>query len=205
MNTLFPTLFRLFLLSSSLLIAAAHLLADPGKRGTDLATVSGSATAHHVITEPGSYFLSRDLEVTKPTGINIQAPGVSLDLNGHEIRRIGGSEGHGILIAVGADECTVENGSVTGFGYGVRAFSERGGYLNLRASDCAFVGLAGGDQWLIANCEADRNPGIGIASGDGSRLVHRPSTSRSGNGSGSGAPAPPISAHPGTVQASHLK
>jgi hypothetical protein len=145
--------------------------ATPAGAGLDLSSVPGNAACHHLITEPGIYYLTDDIEVTLPTGINIQAPGVILDLNGFEIRRRDGEGGHGILIALEADNSTVMNGSVTGFAYGVRAFSEGGQYLNLRVSRCLYAGLIAGPRWLIEGCDADDNPEIGIAMGTGSRLV----------------------------------
>lgn len=154
------------------LFAAADHPVDPG---VDLATVAGTATAHHTITEPGSYFLSGDLEVTKQTGINVLAAGVTLDLNGFAVRRVSGAGGDGILIAVTADECVITNGVVAGFAYGARAFSADGGYFNLRVRNCAFAGLVGGDHWLIVNCDASDNPKIAITTGDKSSLVYLPS------------------------------
>lgn len=142
-------------------------------RPIDLATVPGDDAAHYVITEAGSYYLSGDLDVTRPTGINIQSAGVTIDLNGFEIRRAFGAGGHGILIAFAADECTVKNGTVTGFGYGVRSFSERGTFYRLEVSHCAYAGLVGGDRWLIDDCRVRDNGEIDILTGDGSKVVTR--------------------------------
>lgn len=142
-------------------------------RPIDLANVPGDEAAHHVITEAGSYYLSGDLKVTRPTGINVQCAGVTINLNGFEIRRATGSGGHGILIALLADECTVKNGSVTGFGYGVRSFSEGGTFHRLEASHCGYAGLVGGSRWLIDDCRVQNNGGIDILTGDGSRVVTR--------------------------------
>ena len=67
----------------------------------DLATVAGDSSFHHIITQPGSYYLSGNLEVIKANGgVEINAVGVTLDLNGHEIFR--GSNGtYGLFIKGG--------------------------------------------------------------------------------------------------------
>lgn len=177
-----------FLLAGALLLAPVHSLVgreavsdDRGRAPffgsipqaslpVDLTTVSGNESAHHVIREAGAYYLSADLEVTKPTGINIQSAGVTLDLNGFAIRRVSDSGGHGVLIAITADECVVGNGSISGFGYGVRAFSEGGVYHQLTASDCSLAGLVGGARWLISDCRAHNNGETDILTGDGSTI-----------------------------------
>src|SRR6476661_1617880 len=51
-----------------------------------------------VITQPGSYYLSTNLAVTKANGIQINAEGVTLDMNGFQISRASGSGGNGIEI-----------------------------------------------------------------------------------------------------------
>lgn len=156
-------------------------------RPIDLATVPGNEAAHHVITEAGSYYLSADLDVTRPTGVNIQSAGVTIDLNGFTVRRVSGTGGHGILIALAADECMVKNGLVSGFGYGVRSFAEGGAYHRLEASHCVFAGLVGGNRWLIDDCRAQDNGEIDIFTGDGSRVVTRMYPGRPTRTGGSGA------------------
>src|SRR4051812_31427609 len=65
---------------------------------------------HFVITQPGSYYLSANLGVTKPNGIQINTEGVTLDLNGFQISRASGTGGNGIEIAVASHRATVRNG-----------------------------------------------------------------------------------------------
>jgi hypothetical protein len=120
------------------------------------------------------YYLSHDIEVSRATGINIQSPGVTLDLNGFEIRRVSDSGGHGILIATTADACTIKNGSIRGFAYGVRAFSEGGHYRGLEVSHCSVAAIIGGARWHIDDCHVQDNAGTDILVGDGSTITIRP-------------------------------
>src|SRR4051812_9062239 len=62
------------------------------------AAVTTNADYHFIITQPGSYYLSANLAVTKTNGIQINVDGVTLDLNGFQISRSSGSGGHGLEI-----------------------------------------------------------------------------------------------------------
>src|SRR5919199_598511 len=61
----------------------ADLQSEPPPFGVSTA----SPDYEFVITEPGSYYLSRNLGATKPSAIRILAEDVTLDLNGFEIFR----------------------------------------------------------------------------------------------------------------------
>src|SRR3954464_10199059 len=63
-----------------------NLQATPAPAGVD----TTSPNYHFVINQPGSYYLSANLAVTKANGIQINAEGVTLDLNGFQISRAGG-------------------------------------------------------------------------------------------------------------------
>src|SRR3954471_19358577 len=52
------------------------------------AVTTTNADYHFIITQPGSYYLSANLAVTKTNGIQINAEGVTLDLNGFQISRV---------------------------------------------------------------------------------------------------------------------
>jgi len=136
----------------------------------DLATVTGDATYHHVITNSGSYYLSDNLAVTNVSGIYINAAGVTLDLNGFEISRTYTSGGSGILIGGSIDGATVRNGTIIGFNIGISA---SGSCLleNLVVSECEGEGIQAGNHSRIINCHALENTGSGIFTGDGSALT----------------------------------
>jgi len=60
---------------------------DLQKRPASAVTTT-NADYHFIITQPGSYYLSANLAVTKTNGIQINAEGVTLDLNGFQISRV---------------------------------------------------------------------------------------------------------------------
>jgi len=127
---------------------------------TDVATVAGDSTYHHVINQPGSYYLSGNLAVTNANGIHITAAGVTLDLNGFRISRATGSGGYGVY-STGTPGVTVRNGTIVGFGYGIEAW---GPCLleKLIVSECSAYGIHAGSDSRIIDCQAHNNAGSGI-------------------------------------------
>src|SRR5256714_14696119 len=87
-----------------------NLQATPAPPGVD----TGSADYQFIITQPGSYYLSANLVVTKTNGIQINAEGVTLDLNGFQISRVS-PDGNGIEISNVGHRATIRNGTVIGF------------------------------------------------------------------------------------------
>lgn len=136
----------------------------------DLATVAGNSTYQHQITQPGSYYLSSNLEVTASYGIIIWASGVTLDLNGFEISRVSGNGGDGIYISSGHDRITVRNGSIVGFDRGITSFGEGCLFEKLAVSGCTSYGIYAGIGSGIVDCRAHGNPGNGIFASSGSSL-----------------------------------
>ena len=142
----------------------------------DVATLAGNSTAHYVINQAGSYYLSENLSVTNTTGILINAIGVTLDLNGFEILRTTGNQGgYAIFIHAKMDHTTIYNGSILGgFEYGIYAnpsISPVGYSLkDLTVSGCSSCGIFTGSASRLFNCLAHNNTGIGIQVGYGSLL-----------------------------------
>jgi parallel beta-helix repeat protein len=150
----------------------------------DLATVSGDASYHHVITNSGSYYLSNNLGVTLANGISISVAGVTLDLNGFEISRASGSGVRGISIASGGDRVTVRNGTIVGFQYGIQddTYSKSCLYEKLAVSGCTSYGMFTGTASRIIDCRAHGNPGTGIISGSGASLDGCTASNNGGDG-----------------------
>lgn len=72
------------------------------------------------ITESGSYLLLHDIVLGQPgSAIVIAADNVSLNLNGHALVGPGSKQGVGIDIA-GVNSISVYNGTIAGFGTGIR-------------------------------------------------------------------------------------
>jgi len=72
------------------------------------------------ITSPGSYHLVADIDfdVTREWAINITASGVTLDLNGHQIKGPGGRQGIGVRVA-GATGVRIHNGRIADTAFGI--------------------------------------------------------------------------------------
>ena len=80
------------------------LLNGPWGVGSIIVDISDSR-AHYVIKQPGSYYLSANLEVSKSHGIIIEADDVILDLNGFSI--YGSNAGTGVS-ATGMEQFRIE-------------------------------------------------------------------------------------------------
>lgn len=77
-------------------------------------TCPGNATTGHVISAPGSYYLTANIATeTLSTGISISASNVTLDLNGFSIIRLTGSGGDAISIG-GNKGIRILNGIIVG-------------------------------------------------------------------------------------------
>jgi hypothetical protein len=77
-----------------------NLQATPAPAGVD----TSNADYQFIINQPGSYYLSANILVTKANGIQINAEGVTLDLNGFQISRNSAS-GKGVEITSPKRDC----------------------------------------------------------------------------------------------------
>ncbi|QOI99956.1 MAG: right-handed parallel beta-helix repeat-containing protein [Phycisphaeraceae bacterium] len=100
---------------------------EPRVALSDLNT-PGHAYAHYVITQPGSYYLAGNLQVTKMFGIDIQASNVTLDLGGFVVSRAHPSAEYGVRCYSDGLETysnvTIRNGTVAGAFTGSGAYSD---------------------------------------------------------------------------------
>jgi hypothetical protein len=132
----------------------------------DATHTPGDANNAFVIGQPGSYYLTSNLGVAATNGIHVTAAGVTIDLNGFQISRIFASFGSGILIDANAQHCTVKNGSISGFAYGVEGIGNHGAFFQLLVFGASTYGLYVGDGWRFEGCTAHDNAGAGMWSGD---------------------------------------
>jgi hypothetical protein len=92
--------------------------AEDGVREINQASVSGDASALHIISEPGSYRLTSDLTAPpQASGIRIDVSNVTLDLNGFTITGAGGlpvPPSHGIS-GTSLTNVEIRNGTVRDF------------------------------------------------------------------------------------------
>jgi len=150
-----------------LAIDGIRLAAEKSEPRIDLATVSGDGTCHHLVNQPGSYYLSGNLEVTKDYGIKIDADGVSLDLNGYGISRVSGSGGAGVDVLQGKKRIIVQNGAISGFASGIFClyappYVEGCLFRHLSISDCSYYGLYAGRLSQIVGCRICNNSKDGV-------------------------------------------
>ena len=161
---------------------------DQAKAEAGGITANDTAGFPVTISEPGSYRLMSNLTVTgwATTGILITSPGVTLDLNGFEVRgpntctgggqtlsctssALSGARGDGIRVDLPQGSplsVAIENGSVRGFaGAGARSWTASWVYSanRLRVSQNGQYGLM--TPALVADSVVDHNYMGGISSG----------------------------------------
>ena len=130
------------------------------------------------ITEPGSYYLTDNLEPTGgQRGITVNAGDVSLDLNGFTIDG-SASTSFGISLDPRCENVVVENGTICDCrANGISGFSASNcTYRNLRVIGCSrdstsYSALYLGSHSLIENCRVENNNGNGIYVNADSRII----------------------------------
>ena len=159
-----------------------NLQATPAPPGVDIT----NANYHFIINQPGSYYLSANLSVTKANGIQINAEGVALDLNGFQIARASGATGNGIEIQRTSHRASVRNGSIKSFAYGIRSilsgdYARACAFRDLAVSGCTDTGILAGEGAVLESCRAHENSGTyGISAAVGSILVNCTATENTG-------------------------
>ena len=150
----------------------------------DVLSLPGDATASHVIAQPGSYYLSGNLNgATGKAGIRIEAGDVTVNLNGFSLQG-GFGTGDGIAIVGSAKNVRISNGSVRGWETGVRSASQGNhAFDHLRLSGNRAHGIFADDNGnLITNCEAADNGLTGLGTEAGGVVSN--STARDNGGDG---------------------
>jgi len=118
----------------------------------------------YVISATGSYRLTGNLTVPASTnGINVFAANVTIDLNGFSITGPGSTSATPIGINSAGVDSTVENGTVTGFGIGVKV-GFYGIVKSVHADENGDGVLAGSDS-IVENCTANGSTQTTIGSG----------------------------------------
>jgi hypothetical protein len=168
----------------------------------------GSAFGVVEITNSGSYYLGANLAgQSQKDGIRISAADVTLDLNGFSVTGNGGD--NGIAVFGSANNVTIRNGTVRGWGirgiwasqvsgtrvekvvasgnyrFGAIYLGPRANVLECRADDNASVGILVGSDSTIVNSSANgttNSPGTGISTGDGCTLTASSASGNSGDG-----------------------
>jgi hypothetical protein len=152
----------------------------------------GDASNTFIIKRPGSYYLTKNVFTASGDGIRVEASGVTIDLSGFQISGPGGSSA-GIVLAnndpIFADNCTIKNGHITGFGTGLIGTSKGGTVANLTVSGCKSDGIALIDSnWQLTDCVSHDNGGSGfniynvLSSASSATLVRCSAFNNAGNG-----------------------
>jgi len=127
------------------------------------ANVTSDANNHYVINNAGSYYLSANLSVSKPAGILINAPGVTLDLSGFEVS--GSGTQVGIKAAATLERIAICNGTMRDLDRGIEANTAYvGRFSHLAIAQCAYAGLMPCAESLIEACVLRNNGGLGVFS-----------------------------------------
>ena len=150
-----------------------NLQATPAPAGVD----AGNANYHFIINQPGSYYLSANLAVTKANGIQINAEGVTLNLNGFQVARASGTGGDGIQVAAAAHRFRLLNGSIKGFAFGINTPGSSGAraskYRDLDVSGCTAMAIVSGPGAFIESCYVHDNTGErGFSCTSGTTLIN---------------------------------
>ena len=133
----------------------------------DAAHTPGNDIDEFAIDKPGSYYLIANANITHFTGIRVRAPGVTLDLNGFQLK--GGAASNGAGIVVEGVDCTVKNGSISGFDTGVFGSPDGGIIAHLIVSGSKTSGITANSNWQITDC-LSRDNGLGFIVGSNCTL-----------------------------------
>ena len=142
---------------------------------TDVATLPGTATVEFTITQPGSYYLSRNISTGKNTAINISAANVTLDLKGFQITRSGGATGNAIVVGITAHRVTIRNGTILGdFGIGISCATESRATSieDVALSACSNIAISASEGAIISRCRIHDQTGSGIQAGPAATISY---------------------------------
>lgn len=128
----------------------------------------GDSDSIFKITQPGSYYLAGNIQgLAAKHGIEIAASGVTLDLNGFDLRGVTGSLDGVSVGLLNAVNVSVRNGSVRSWGgSGINltdAATSDTDVSDIVASQNVFAGIRMGFGGTITRCTAYNNTGAGIA------------------------------------------
>ena len=143
---------------------------------TPVSSLSGDATAQHIISQPGSYYLTASLTgVSGKSGIRIAAANVTLDLNGFTLQGVGGSA-TGISISVAGGPVSIRNGFLSSWVTG-GIFGETAAHVSL--ADLTISAISAGPGVYVGNhstatrvtVKAAQRAGIYLGGASGAGIV----------------------------------
>lgn len=151
---------------------------------TPIQSLSGNATAVHVISQSGSYYLTGNLDVPAGrNGIVVTTAGVTIDLNGYRITGQAGSLDGISASGASVANLTVKNGSVTTMGDdGIDAVVTRVRIENVSSSTNSDAGIIVGSSAILSSVRAQTNGGLGIDVGSNATIESSVANDNSGLG-----------------------
>jgi len=154
----------------------------------DVLLLPGDETASHIINQPGSYYLSGNINgASGKAGIRVEAGDVTLNLNGFSLQG-GAFSGDGVSIVGTAKNVHVSNGSVRNWTVGIRSAAVGShAFDNLRFSGNRGGGLLATDTNVVTDCLASSNGGAGFQVGANSSITNCVASANTGGGIIAGA------------------
>ena len=152
------------------------------------ANTPGDANSSFRITQPGSYYLTANLQgVAGKDGIRIDVSGVTIDLCGFHVVGNGASGALvGIKVVGSNDRCiSVLNGTVRDWqsdGIDLSLNNTGGRIEGVHAQNNGGTGISAGGSMAVVNCSAINNGANGIRSAQHSSLVNCATSSNGSNG-----------------------
>lgn len=165
-------------------VAPTHKTLTEVEPRTTVQSLAGDATASHIITQPGSYYLTGNIQgVLGKDGIRIAAAGVEIDLRGFELIGAAASSTNAVTGAGGNTRITIRNGRIRGWGgWAVLAGGEQHQALSLQVTGCG-EGLLFGHLSRVEDCLFNAN-GSGAQVGDASSILRCIATNNTATGFG---------------------
>lgn len=140
-----------------------------------LTNTPGDADSLFKITEPGSYYLTGNITgVAGKHGIEIDAPRVTIDLNGFVLAGVAGSL-DGIVTENTNRQIVVRNGSLTswgGSGINIPNLASMGVVEAVTSANNGAAGIRVGTSFSVSHCSSRSNVGTGISAGIYSTLLN---------------------------------
>jgi parallel beta-helix repeat protein len=135
---------------------------------TAVQSLPGSATALYVISQPGSYYLTGNIQgVAGKHGILVSSGDVTLDLNGFALLGVSGSNDGIRAGAAVTTQITIRNGTIRDWGgSGIYGFGQGTVSDVMAAHNHGLYGITMGAHSIITRCTAEGNAGfagIGVA------------------------------------------
>jgi hypothetical protein len=150
---------------------------------TPVESLAGSPTALHIISAPGSYYLTGPITgAPGKSAIEISASKVTLDLRGFSLAGVPGAL-DGVRITAPVTGLTIQGGAAAnwpGLAFNL-ALASNSTLERLRA-DSSDSGILAGSAAHIAGCSAESNALAGIATGEHALVTDCHAASNGGNG-----------------------